>query len=217
MSDVQAAFLQANNIQREVYVQPPEERRKPNIVWKLLKPSYGLRDASRQWFYSTIKTLNELGMTQSMNDSCLFMYRKNNKLEGLLIFHVDDFLSAGSVCFEKDIMEVLRKRYSFGKIERGNFIFTGIEVSQNKQFEISLTQNAFIDSMRLQEYQSNDSHFILNNKENKLISKTVGQLSWLSTQTWPDTSFGALSLKRQFSQMTSNTYLIQNLPLISNM
>ena len=58
MSDVQAAFLQADRIKRNVFIQPPEERKKPNMVWRLLKPSYGLRDASRQWFFSTVEKTN---------------------------------------------------------------------------------------------------------------------------------------------------------------
>ena len=200
MSDVQAAFLQADRIKRNVFIQPPEERKKPNMVWRLLKPSYGLRDASRQWFISTVETLKRLGMTQSFNDSCLFMYRKYEKLEGLLIFHVDDFLSAGSLCFESDVMTKLRQIYTFGNIERNNFIFTGIEVKQNQQFHVSLTQKDFVDSMEYQNYDNRDLHFILSDKENKLIRKSVGQLSWLSTQTRPDISFEALSLSTRLSQ-----------------
>ena len=33
-----------------------------------------------------------------------------------------------------------------------------------------------------------------------MICKTVGQLSWLSTQTQPDMSFGALSLSTRLNQ-----------------
>ena len=116
MSDVQAAFLQANNLKRKVFVQPPPERQKPGKVWQLIKPVYGLRDSSRQWFFSTVETLLQLGMEQSLNDSCLFVFRKNEKLEGLLIFHVDDYLSAGSYLFQNVVMYKLRQKYSFGKI-----------------------------------------------------------------------------------------------------
>ena len=94
MSDVQAAFLQANNLERDVFVQPPKERKKEGKVWKLLKPAYGLKDALCQWVFSNVESLQDLGMEQSLNDSCLFAYRVNKKIEGLLIFHLDDFLSA---------------------------------------------------------------------------------------------------------------------------
>ena len=99
-----------------MFVQPPREKKKPGVVWKLLKPAYGLRDASRQWFFSTVETLISLGMEQSLNDSCLFVYRRNKKIEGILIFHVDDFLSAGSEYFEKNVMGNVRHRYEYRKI-----------------------------------------------------------------------------------------------------
>ena len=44
-SDVRSAFLQSDNIDREIFVQPPPERSRPGIIWKLIKPVYGLDDA----------------------------------------------------------------------------------------------------------------------------------------------------------------------------
>ena len=46
-SDVRAAFLQSEDLEREVFIEPPPQRRKPGLIWKLRKPAYGLNDASR--------------------------------------------------------------------------------------------------------------------------------------------------------------------------
>ena len=73
------------------------------MVWKLIKPSYGLDDASRKWFLSFKATLLNLKMTQSKRESCLFYYHKDGKFEGFVIFHVDDVLSGGSDEFQKVI------------------------------------------------------------------------------------------------------------------
>ena len=43
-SDFRCAFLQSDTIDREIYVEPPIERRRPGLVWKLKKPCYGLGD-----------------------------------------------------------------------------------------------------------------------------------------------------------------------------
>ena len=91
-SDVRAAFLQSDKLDREIFVEPPPERTKPGVVWKLLKPSYGLKDASKKWFQSTVNTLKSLGMKQSFRDACLFYFQENEVLQGLMIVHVDDFL-----------------------------------------------------------------------------------------------------------------------------
>ena len=98
-SDVRSAFLQSDEIDRDVFVEPPLERRKPGKIWKLIKPCYGLNDASRKWFISCKNTLLQLGMKHSRRESCLFFYHKYNKLEDFLIVHVDDILSAGSDAF----------------------------------------------------------------------------------------------------------------------
>ena len=64
-SDVRSAFLQSDKIDRDVFIEPPACRRKSGVVWKLVKPVYGLDDASRKWFISFKKTLIDLGMKQS--------------------------------------------------------------------------------------------------------------------------------------------------------
>ena len=45
--DISAAFLQGRELDREVYVKPPPEFKKPGTVWKLLKGLYGLKEAAR--------------------------------------------------------------------------------------------------------------------------------------------------------------------------
>ena len=48
--DICAAFLQAKGLDRDVYVRPPKDIKKDGIVWKLVKPLYGLDDASRRFW-----------------------------------------------------------------------------------------------------------------------------------------------------------------------
>ena len=48
-SDVRGAFLQDMPMTRDVFIKPPKERRMPEILWKLVKPVYGLSDAPRGW------------------------------------------------------------------------------------------------------------------------------------------------------------------------
>ena len=49
--DVKQAFLQSDELQREVFVIPPVEANLPETnVWKLRTAVYGLADASRNGF-----------------------------------------------------------------------------------------------------------------------------------------------------------------------
>ena len=48
--DVKSAFLQGDPLDQELYMEPPLEEKKQNVIWKLLKPVYGLNDASLRWY-----------------------------------------------------------------------------------------------------------------------------------------------------------------------
>ena len=133
-------------------------------------------------------------MTQCFRDNCLFYFIKENKLQGILMFHVDDFLSAGNEDFQKDIMLKLRKIYTFGKVSKGDFIFTGLHIYQNEEKEIFVDQINFIDSLPTFDFKKQDPGNILDRMENKLVRKTTGQLSWVSTQTRPDIAYDAFYL-----------------------
>ena len=198
-SDVRCAFLQSDTIDREIYVEPPKERRRPGLVWKLKKPCYGLGDASRKWFISLKNTLLQLGMTQSKRESCLFYFHKNNKLEGFLIIHVDDVLSSGSHEF-KPIMEKLRTKYKFGKVEQTEFVYTGIHIQQNEEKEIFVQQNDFVDNLIENEFSVEEHDQLLEKNDNRMVRKTQGQLSWLATQTRPDLSFDSFNLSTMLNR-----------------
>ena len=200
-SDVRSAFLQSDALQREIFVEPPPERKVPGIVWKLNKPCYGLNDASRQWFLSFKSTLLSLGMKQSKRESCLFYLQQNGKLHGLLIFHVDDVLSAGDDMFEC-IMEKLRLKYTFGKVETKNFVFTGMQITQSDNMEVYVDQENFVKKVCAGEYEMNGADERLNMDENKTLRSLQGQLSWLSTQTRPDLSFDAFQLSTVLNRST---------------
>ena len=43
--DIRAAFLQAKELDRDVYMVPPKDVKKESVLWKLRKPLYSLNDA----------------------------------------------------------------------------------------------------------------------------------------------------------------------------
>ena len=54
--DIRAAFLQAKTLDRDVFVKPPEDVKKNNVIWKLRKPLYGLDDASRKFWMMRVES-----------------------------------------------------------------------------------------------------------------------------------------------------------------
>ena len=60
--DKTAAFLQARELDRDVFLMPPKDIRKEGYVWKLKKPLYGLNDASRKFWLRVKELFAGLGL-----------------------------------------------------------------------------------------------------------------------------------------------------------
>merc|ERR1712055_85918 len=93
--DIKSAYLQGNNIQRKIFLQPPKEYDDARL-WKLKKTVYGLCDAARAWYLRVKDELLKLGVKMSSYDCALFYWIVNGKLQGIIGLYVDDFIWAGT-------------------------------------------------------------------------------------------------------------------------
>ena len=57
-----------------VYMEPPDELKRPSKLWKLKKSVYGMNDAGRKWYLKVEKAMTGLGCAKSQYDHCLFTY-----------------------------------------------------------------------------------------------------------------------------------------------
>ncbi len=119
--DIRAAFLQAKTLDREVFVRPPDDIKKEGVVWKLLKPLYGLDDASRKFYLKVKETLQELGLKMLPGDDAFYYEHRDGKLMGLNLSHVDDFTIAEDTDFVKRIVTGIKERFTVSKVEEDKF------------------------------------------------------------------------------------------------
>ena len=71
--DVKAAYLHAP-IECDVYVQQPQGYlADTNLVWKLNKSLYGLKQSGRSWHNLLHQYLKEINFVQSYADPCMFV------------------------------------------------------------------------------------------------------------------------------------------------
>ena len=71
------------------------------------------------------------------------------KLRGLILYHIDDFLSSGSNEFQENVINKLRQKYKFGKVSRENFLFTGLRILQNDERELFVNQSEYADNIEI--------------------------------------------------------------------
>ena len=182
--DVKSAFLQGTPLNRDVYIVPPMECRKPGIVWKLKKTVYGLYDASRSWYFAVKEELKTFGMKSVSGDDAFFTMNKEGKLLGMTVLHVDDFLVAGNSQFLSQISQKLKKRFTFGKTELSKFKFTGLNIEQ--------TYNAiYVDQIDYIHNIKPISAYRMDVQEDEALSKAefksyrglTGQLNWAAENT----------------------------------
>ena len=200
--DVTSAFLQGYPLERDVYIKPPPERAEQGKVWRLKKSCYGLYDASRKWFLAVQEKLQAMGMKSLSGDDCFFYLIKNEKLVGICLIHVDDFLIAGDKKFLDDTEDALKERFTFGRIEAGKFKFTGLNIKESLE-GIFIDQNDYVQSLHPIKIDK------LAGKEEKLskekfaeFRRLTGQLSWAAENTRPDLSFDARELSTKNKEAT---------------
>ena len=137
--DVSAAFLQGDYIDRTVYVIPPKEflptrpARQEAILWKLIRPLYGLTDASRKWYCRMDKELTKLGCLRSKYDHAVYNFWKGGELHGQVLLHVDDLLNGGSDLFHRKVISSFMKMFTVGSKEDTDFVCVGWHLKQSRQ------------------------------------------------------------------------------------
>ena len=190
--DITAAFLQGNDIQRELYLQPPRDACPKGYLWKLKRCIYGLTDAPRAWYDKVKETLCMLGAKVSRYDSSLFLFHeKQGVLSGIMAVHVDDFAYCGNSTFHQTVIEEIKKRFSISKVESGIFNYVGLQVAQRRE-GITVNQDLYINTIEPLPWTSSrreQKTADLTSDEKKQLKRLGGQMLWVASQTRPDLSF----------------------------
>ncbi|CAJ2644808.1 unnamed protein product [Trifolium pratense] len=140
--DVNTAFLHGD-LNEEVYMKPPPGLALPsnNLVCKLQRSLYGLKQASRQWNTKLTETLLSSGYIQSKSDYSLFTKQASSGFTVILVY-VDDLVLGGTDSEEiQKIKTLLDEKFSIKDLGILKY-FLGFEVART-QAGISLCQRKY--------------------------------------------------------------------------
>ena len=216
--DVDTAFLYGVLPDDEpVYVEVPKHypipehlKDKQNLVAKVNKSIYGLKQSPRLWNKNIDNNMLKLGFTKSNYDPCLYIRRKNGSIVYATIF-VDDIIIAGnslnSVNEFKNQLKTLYKCKDLGEL---NYCL-GMEITRDPiTSDISLTQKKYMRDILKRFGQANckpastpmepgfqselpDSG---GDNENYPYREVVGSLMYLMVSTRPDIAYAVSYLAR---------------------
>ena len=108
---------------------------RPDEVWRLLKPVYGLNDAAHGWYVEFNVHILWMGFFAVPGDPCtyvIFLLREVNgkqehTLMGWISVHVDGTLFSMHPAWLQWFVITLRRRIVFGDIDGDSFAFAGVD------------------------------------------------------------------------------------------
>lgn len=100
--DIQSAYLQGQEHDRNVFLKPPPEANTDKI-WQLIKCVYGLIETARMWYLCISRELISLQMRKRRYDEAIFSTIEGY-LHGVMSDHVDGFLWAGTDQFKSSVI-----------------------------------------------------------------------------------------------------------------
>lgn len=210
--DVTCAFLNGN-LNEEVYMKQPEGfivKGKEQLVCKLKKSIYGLKQSPRCWNFCLDSQLLGMGLQKSQSDPCIYNNSEGEKL--IVAVYVDDLIIAGKSSNEimrvKQSLSSAFKMKDLGKLKE----FLGVSVVQKEDTgDVWLGQPSYTDKILETYNMSNckpistpvDPAAVLTKKteeseqfDAKLYQSAVGSLLYLSTKTRPDLTFAVNNVAR---------------------
>ena len=147
--DVKTAFLNGD-IDEIIYMVQPENfvsGDAKKMVSKLKKSIYGLKQASRQWYYKFHQVVISFGFEMNLADDCIY-----HKFSGIkyiiLVLYVDDILLAtNDIGLLHETKRFLSKQFEMKDFGDASFVL-GIQIYRDRSRGIlKLSQKIYIDNV----------------------------------------------------------------------
>lgn len=219
--DVKTAFLNSK-LKEEIYMkQPPGfEVENKNLVCRLKKSIYGLKQAAKAWNDEIRRTLTQENFTQSKNDVCLYSKKVHGEWVFLLIYVDDIAIVTKSNAAMSKVKKMLSSKFKvqdLGEVKQ----YLSIEVTRDENGVYSLNQSNYIKKI-VNEFglgdakasnipiqvgygksKKGDDGLLLSNVQ---YQKLLGSLLYVSVNTRPDVAASISILAQKVSKPTQEDW-----------
>lgn len=220
--DVKNAYLNGT-LSEEIFMRQPPGYAVPGkeeLVCKLHRSLYGLKQAARVWNATVKEVLLSLDFRQSDSDACLFLKQLDNGEWMYLLIYVDDIVLVCGDERQMDRLEQqLRKHFEISSLGPINQ-FLGIKVEKSSDGFYALSQKAFIkeiaeryglDGAKTSKYPLDVGYMKQAEGEplpdNVQYHSLVGALLYVATNTRPDIAVAVSILSRSTSRPTQRDWV----------
>ena len=217
--DVSGAFLQGRPYPGQLYCVPcPEICTAMGIpadsVTRLKRACYGLVEAPLEWCRTVAEFLESLGLTRLWSDPCCWIWRHQNRTQGVVSGHVDDFMFTGCESNPEwvRIIGQIKEKFRWGDWEKNEFTQCGVKISKEGQ-DFVLSQSSYVEA--IPEIPVNSSRRKNSSEpttpwEKSQLRALLGALSWHAQQVGPHVSADVGLLLSEVNHSTVNTILRAN-------
>ncbi|PNX84365.1 retrovirus-related Pol polyprotein from transposon TNT 1-94, partial [Trifolium pratense] len=223
--DVNTTFLHGD-LDEEVYMKPPPglSLAQPDLVCKLQRSLYGLKQASRQWNAKLTETLLSSGYIQSKADYSLFTKNTSTGFTAILVY-VDDLVLGGTDINEiHQLKALLDNKFSIKDLGSLKY-FLGFEVARSKtgislcqrKYTLDLLQDSGLLGTKPSPTPMQPQLQLQKSSGNAISDPTtyrrlIGRLLYL-THSRPEISY-AVSKLSQFLDSPTDTHMLASLHVL---
>ena len=206
--DISKAYLQSGELEREIYMRPPDTFMKQRgELWKLKKPAYSLVESGRLW-QLTIEPwmIDEYKLKPVPGLPQIFFKRDLEQIPCLVIAKVvDDLLIAGKAIEIKQFKECISRRFQVGRFMMDkSFVFYRIHLQQNENFDVIASMSEYmttihpLDISRERRKQHDEK---ATENELKQLLRLTGRLNFIGHGCLPVAAFAASYLQQEISNL----------------
>ena len=131
--EVKTSFLNGN-LDEEVYMDQPEGfsvEGKEHMVCKLKKSIYGLKQASRQWYFKFNDTITSFGFKENTVDRCIYLKVSGSKIIFLILYVDDILLATNDLGLLFETKSFLSKNFEMKYMGEASYVI-GIEIFRDR-------------------------------------------------------------------------------------